>query len=180
MRHPIVPMLSEFWPAVQQIYREGIATGNATFATEVPAWQEWDAAHLKKCRLVALQPFEEPEEEQLTMIPLNNACVLGWAALRPVSARRVYAGVAEVSVYVATSARGQGVGSALLEALVQESEVSGIWTLQAGIFPENKASIAMHKSHGFRRVGVRRRIGKMGNVWRDVLLLERRSAKVGV
>ena len=115
----------------------------------------------------------------MSTIPIGAAQVLGWAALSPVSARRVYAGVAEVSVYVASAARGRGVGKALLERLVGDSEVNGIWTLQAGIFPENVVSIAMHKSHGFRRVGVRKRIGKMGDVWRDVLLLERRSAKVG-
>jgi L-amino acid N-acyltransferase YncA len=105
--------------------------------------------------------------------------VLGWAALSPVSIRRVYAGVAEVSVYVATAARGRGVGKALLQTLVEESEGNGIWTLQAGIFPENTASISLHTSCGFRNVGIRRRIGKLGDVWRDVVLLERRSSKVG-
>jgi phosphinothricin acetyltransferase len=114
------------------------------------------------------------------LIPLGKLRVLGWAALSPVSARRVYSGVAEVSVYVAAAARGCGVGKSLLKALIDESELNGIWTLQAGIFPENAASVALHKSCGFREVGARRRIGKLGESWRDVLLLERRSSKVGV
>jgi L-amino acid N-acyltransferase YncA len=164
----IQQMLPKHWPAVREIYREGIASGNATFETELPDWDKWDAGHHKNCRIVALHQ------------PAANGAVLGWAALSPVSARRVYAGVAEVSVYVAASARGRGVGKALLQALVHESEVNGIWTLQAGIFPENSASIALHKSCGFREVGIRHRIGKLGDTWRDVLLLERRSATAGV
>jgi len=161
---------------VCEIYREGIATGNATFETELPDWEKWDSNHRKNCRLVAVEPIEEDAAELL--IPPAKLTVLGWAALSPVSTRRVYAGVTEVSVYVARVARGRGVGKALLQALVQESEVNGIWTLQAGIFPENLASIALHKSCGFRKVGVRRRIGKLADLWRDVLLLERRSATV--
>ncbi len=141
---------------------------------ELPEWEKWDASHHNHCRLIALEPREEAVAEIL--IPLEGVSVLGWAALSPVSSRRVYAGVAEVSVYVATAARGRGVGRALLQALVQESEKSGIWTLQAGIFPENAASIALHKSCDFREVGIRRRIGKLGDTWRDVMLLERRSA----
>jgi L-amino acid N-acyltransferase YncA len=172
MTYPIVPMTADLWPAVREIYREGIATGNATFETEVPDWEKWDSSHRRDCRLVALEPFAG---EVLTTI----GKVLGWAALTQVSARKVYAGVAEVSVYVSAAARGRGVGKALLEALVQESEVNGIWTLQAGIFPENIASISLHKSCGFREVGVRHRIGKIGDVWRDVFLLERRSTTVG-
>jgi len=163
----IVPMLPNHWPSVREIYGEGIASGNATFETELPDWDKWDGGHHKHCKLVALQTADA-------------AAVLGWAALSPVSARRVYAGVAEVSVYVAASARGRGVGKALLQALVQKSEVNGVWTLQAGIFPENSASVALHKSCGFREVGIRRRIGKLGDTWRDVLLLERRSATIGV
>jgi L-amino acid N-acyltransferase YncA len=178
MRYPIVSMLPNHWLAVREIYREGIATGNATFNTELPSWEEWDSSHRKDSRLVALAPLDESVAEWLS--PLDKASILGWAALSPVSARRVYAGVAEVSVYVSAAARGRGVGKALLQALVRESEVNGVWTLQAGIFPENAASIALHKSCGFREVGVRRRIGKMGDRWRDVLLLERRSAIVGV
>jgi L-amino acid N-acyltransferase YncA len=177
MDYPILPMVPDLWPAVREIYAEGIATGNATFETELPDWEKWDSSHRKDCRLVALEPFEEDVAELL--IPPSQLKVLGWAALSAVSARRVYRGVAEVSVYVAAAARGRGIGKALLDALVLESEVNGIWTLQAGIFPENAASIALHQSCGFRKVGVRRRIGKLGDTWRDVLLLERRSEKAG-
>jgi L-amino acid N-acyltransferase YncA len=157
-------MQPEDWPAVREIYREGIATGNATFETELPDWEKWDSAHRKDCRLISR----------------SGGRVVGWASLSPVSARHVYSGVGEVSVYVAAGVRGGGVGKALLQALIEESEGKEIWTLQAGIFAENVASIALHKSCGFREVGVRRRIGKLGEVWRDVLLLERRSATVGV
>jgi L-amino acid N-acyltransferase YncA len=177
MDYPIVPMPPELWPAVREIYSQGIATGNATFATEPPDWESWDASHHKNCRLVALEPFSEGVAD---LFSLDKVKVLGWAALSPVSTRRAYAGVAEVSVYVAAVARGRGVGKALLQALVEESELHGIWTLQAGIFPENMASIAVHQSCGFRRVGVRRRIGRLAGVWRDVLLLERRSSIVGI
>lgn len=162
-------MVAEHWPAVREIYREGIEAGNATFETEVPEWEKWDASHRKDCRLVAVEHDSNTEKKQ----------VLGWAALSSVSSRHVYRGVAEVSVYVAAAARGRGAGKALLEVLVQESEVNGIWMLQAGVFPENAASIALHKSYGFREVGVRRKLGKLGDVWRDVLLLERRSTTVG-
>jgi len=177
MDYPIVPMPPDLWPAVREIYREGIATGNATFETEVPDWEKWDSSHRKDCRLVALEPIDETVAE--TLIPLGKLIVLGWAALSPVTSRRGYRGVAEVSVYVSAIARGRGIGKELLQALVQESEVNGIWTLQAGIFPENTASISLHKSCGFRKVGVRRRIGKLGDIWRDVILMERRSAIVG-
>jgi L-amino acid N-acyltransferase YncA len=177
MDYRILPMPPDMWPAVREIYREGIATGNATFETEPPEWEKWDNAHRKDCRLVALEPFDEDAEGLLT--PLNKALVLGFAALSPVSTRIVYAGVAEVSVYVTATARERGVGKTLLQALVQESERNGIWTLQAGIFPENVASIALHKSCGFHEVGFRLRIGKLGDAWRDVLLLERRSSKAG-
>ena len=176
MDYPILPMPSEVWPSIRQIYREGIATGNATFETELPDWEKWDRSHRKDCRLVAFEPFEKDSE---FLIPLEKLTVIGWAALSPVSARHVYRGVAEVSVYVAATARGRGVGKALLEALVRESEAKGIWTLQAGIFPENTASVTLHKSCGFREVGVRNRIGKLENRWRDVVLLERRSTSVG-
>lgn len=150
------------WEAVGQIYREGIATGNATFETEAPEWDRWDAGHLPHSRLVAR----------------DAGAVVGWAALSPVSVRRVYRGVAEVSVYVAEGARGQGAGRMLLEALAAESERQGIWTLQAGIFPENTASLELHRLCGFRLVGTRERIGELNGVWRDVLLLERRSRRV--
>jgi len=176
MQYPILPMPQELWPAVREIYREGIATGNATFETELPDWETWDSSHRTDCRIVALEPFDKDSD---FVIPLEKVTVLGWAALSPVSGRGVYRGVAEVSVYVAAGARRRGVGKALLQALVQESEVNGIWTLQAGIFSENAPSIALHKSCGFREVGVRQRIGKLGATWRDVLLLERRSTTVG-
>ena len=151
------------WPVVRAIYLEGIATGNATFETEAPAWAAWDAAHFPAPRLVAV----------------SDEAIVGWAALTRVSTRMVYAGVAEVSVYVANDARGSGVGGALLEKLISESEANGIWTLQASIFPENAASLSLHKSCGFREVGCRDRIGKMKGVWRDTVLLERRSDVAG-
>jgi L-amino acid N-acyltransferase YncA len=164
MDHRITPMRPEDWLSVREIYGEGIATGHATFETELPNWEKWDSGHRTDCRLVVR----------------DQQKVVGFAALSPVSGRRVYAGLAEVSVYVAAAARGQGLGKLLLQALIEESERCGVWTLQAGIFPENTASIALHKSSGFREVGVRRRVGKMKNVWRDVLLLERRSSRVGI
>lgn len=152
------------WPEVRRIYEEGIATGNATFEEEPPTWEAFDAGRLAVPRLVAEGP---------------GGAVLGWATLSPVSSRCVYGGVAEVSVYVAAAARGQGVGSLLLGALVDRSEEEGLWTLQAGIFPENEATLALHRKHGFREVGRRERIGRMDGRWRDTLLLERRSAVVG-
>jgi phosphinothricin acetyltransferase len=161
------PLTAAHWPAMRAVYLEGIATGNANFATEAPPWEKWDADHLATCPLVALDPTDP-------------AAVWGWAALTPVSGRCVYAGVAEVSVYVATAARGRGVGQALLADLVTESEAQGLWTLQAGIFPENTASIRLHEAAGFRVVGRRERIGQLAGQWRDNLLLERRSAVVGV
>ncbi len=160
----VVEMTPGDWEAVREIYREGIATGHATFETEVPEWEAWDRGHLGTPRLV-LRAGEE---------------ILGWAALSAVSGRCVYAGVAEVSIYVAASARGRGVGSTLLRDLVRRSEEEGIWTLQAGIFPENRGSLALHRNAGFREVGTRERVGKLEGKWRDVVLLERRSGKVGV
>lgn len=177
MEHLIIPMAQDLWPAVREIYREGIATGNATFETDIPDWEKWDGSHLKSCRLVALDQSPEDMGEALFQLAALN--VLGWAALSPVSMRRVYRGVVEVSVYVAAAVRGRGVGKALLEALVLESEVNGLWTLQSSIFPENTASIRLHKSCGFRQVGIRRKIGKLGDTWRDTVLLERRSARIG-
>ncbi len=152
------------WDEVRRIYAEGIATGNATMESEPPPWESWDAKHRPDCRLVAR----------------GAEGVLGWAALSPVSDRCAYGGVAEISVYVAAAARGRGIGSALLAALVEVSERAGIWTLQAGIFPENAASLTIHQACGFRVVGVREKLGKLGGVWRDVALLERRSVRVGV
>ena len=148
------------WPEVARIYGDGIETGDATFETEVPPWEAWDAAHLPEHRLVAER----------------DGAVLAWAALTPVSDRCCYAGVADVSIYVAPEARGRGVGRELLERLVADSEAGGIWTLQAGIFPENLASVALHRRCGFRVVGRRERLGQLRGEWRDVLLLERRSA----
>ena len=156
-------MTAEDWELVRSIYLAGIATGQATFETEAPAWTDWNKAHLPAPRLVAASDEE----------------IAGWAALSRVSTRPVYAGVAEVSVYVDQQMRGRGVGALLLETLVQESERNGIWTLQASIFPENAASISLHQSCGFREVGTRERIGKMQGVWRNTLLFERRSKLVG-
>jgi L-amino acid N-acyltransferase YncA len=178
MDYPIIPMGPEHWPAVRAIYREGIDSGQATFETEPPDWESWNSGHRKDCRLVALEPIAEDSGDLL--IPLGNLRVLGWAALSPSSSRRVYSGVAEVSIYVAAVVRGHGVGKGLLNALIAESEAHGVWTLQAGIFPENAASVRLHKSCGFREVGVRRRIGKLNDSWRDTILLERRSSRVGV
>jgi phosphinothricin acetyltransferase len=154
----------EDWEQVCSIYLEGIDTGNATFQKEAPTWEEWDTAHLLACRLVVRE----------------NIGILGWVALSPVSSRCVYSGVAEVSIYVSQTHRGQGIGSALLKTLIDLSEKNGYWTLQAGIFPENKTSIKLHKNFGFREIGCRERIGKMNGVWRDVILLERRSNIVGI
>ena len=162
-RLAIVGLRPEDWERVRAIYLEGIATGHATLETAAPPWEKWDADHLPRPRLVARE----------------GATVLGWAALSPVSGRCVYGGVAEVSVYVAAAARARGVGRALLERLIPASEDAGIWTLQAGIFPENEPSLALHRRCGFREVGRRERLGKLGTAWRDVILLERRSRSVG-
>ncbi len=160
----IAPMTEQDWPAVREIYLQGIATGNATFEQSAPECKEWDERHLPSCRLVARV----------------EGRIVGWAALSPASSRCVYGGVAEVSIYVAEDARGHGVGRRLLAALVDASEQNGIWTLQAGIFPENQASIRLHQQAGFRIVGRRERLGCMNGVWRDIVLMERRSTVVGV
>lgn len=157
-------MTAQDWEQVRHIYQEGLATGNATFETQAPEWEIWDARHLPTCRLVARQ----------------GQTILGWAALSPVSSRAVYAGVAEVSIYVGAAARGQGVGHALMAALIDESEQCGIWTLQASIFPENVGSIQLHLRHGFRQLGRRERIAQLHGLWRDTVILERRSQIVGV
>ena len=157
-------MLPAHWETVKEIYKEGIETGHATFQSIIPSWKEWDESHILPARLVAL------DKEQ----------VVGWAALTAVSGRCVYAGVGEVSVYVGKDFRGRGIGKKLLQALIDESERHDFWTLQAGIFPENLASIRIHQSLGFRIVGKREKIGQMNGVWRDTLLLERRSEIVGL
>ncbi len=152
----------EDWPAVREIYAEGIRGGDATFETETPSWERWEAAH--------------PE---LRLVTERDGSVVGFAALSPASGRHCYRGVGEVSVYVAEEARGAGLGRVLLDALVERSEQAGYWTLTAGVFPENESSLRLHKACGFRELGVRERIGETGGVWRDVVLLERRSTLVG-
>lgn len=152
------------WEQVRSIMREGIATGYTTFESDAPSWERWDAGHLQIARLVARKG--------------DN--VLGWAALTPVSNRDVYRGVAELSVFVKEESRGHGIGRALLEALIDQSERNAIWTLQAAIFPENTASVKLHLRCGFREVGRRERIGKLNGSWRDTLLFERRSKTVGI
>ena len=159
----IRPLEASDWPRVAAIYGEGIAGGLATFETECPSWDEWDAAHLACCRLVASQGDE----------------VVGWAALSPIPRRPCYAGVAEASVYVAAGARRQGVGRALLQALVRESEEQGIWTLQGATYAENVASLRLQAACGFRVVGRRERIAVLNGVWHDTILTERRSHLVG-
>jgi len=156
-------LLARHWEEARAVYLEGVATGHATFETEAPGWEAWDAAHLPFARFVALAADR----------------VAGWAALGRVSARRAYAGVAEVSVYVGREFRGAGAGRQLLAALVEASEANGVWTLQASVFPENAASLRLHRACGFREVGRRERIGKLQGRWRDTILLERRSKRVG-
>jgi len=154
----------EDFNAVKDIYQQGIDTGNATFQKTAKSWKKWNNSMLIDCRLVATE---------------NNQ-ILGWAALSAVSSREVYSGVVEVSVYVSEHAQGKGVGQNLLSQLILESEENNIWMLQAGIFPENIGSIALHKKNGFRQVGVREKVGKMNEVWRDSVFMERRSQIVGI
>lgn len=158
-------MQKEDWEAVSAIYKEGIDTKRATFQSEVPTYEAWDKSHIQACRLVAVE----------------NGTVVGWVALTPYSSRCVYCGVAEVSVYIKADCRGKKVGEKLLRALIEESEKEGIWTLQSGIIEINKASIALHSKVGFRMVGFRERIAQDHNgVWQNTVLMERRSAEVGV
>ena len=159
----IRPLTRADWPRVEAIYREGIATGNATFETEPPSWGEFDAGRLPGHRFVAVERDE----------------VVGWIAASPTSTRECYAGVIEHSVYVAESARGRGVGLALLEAFIASAETAGIWTIQSAMFPENEASLRLHERVGFRLVGRHERIAQLDGVWRDTVLLERRSSRVG-
>lgn len=161
----IILIEQQHYSEIASIYLQGIATGNATFQTEAPTWENWHQGHLQHSRLAALY---------------NNQ-IVGWAALSPVSSRCVYAGVAEVSVYIATLFQGKGIGYELLNALVLSSEQNGLWTLQAGIFPENIGSIKLHEKCGFRQIGYREKIGQMPNgLWRDNIILERRSKVVGI
>jgi len=160
----IRPLKPNDWPSVAQIYAEGIETGFATFEKDIPSFEDWDSAHMKSCRLIAAAEDE----------------ILGWAALSPVSSRCVYGGVGEVSVYVGQNSRGMGVGKILMGALITESEKEGLWTLQSGIFPENKGSIKLHEQVGFRFIGRRERVGKLDGVWKDNVLFERRSTVVGI
>lgn len=163
----LLPMLSTDYASVSRIFTQGIETGNATYDTSAAVWEDWDAKHLMHSRWVVKSA--------------NEGSVLGWAALSPVSSRVVFSGVAELSIYVDTDYLGKGLGNVLMEAVVASSEENGIWMLQSGIFPENQASIGMHEKFGFRLVGRRERIGKMANgIWRDIVLLERRSLIVGL
>jgi L-amino acid N-acyltransferase YncA len=158
----IEALLPEHWLGVARVYAEGIATGNATFETEVPTWDRWDDVHLPDHRFVALHGDE----------------VVGWVAAVPVSDRCVYGGVVEHSVYVKEAVRGRGIGRRLLEELIASTEAAGVWTIQTGVFPENEASVRLHERVGFQVVGRRKRLGKLHGVWRDVLLLERRSETI--
>lgn len=157
-------MEAKDWPQVAQIYAEGMATGNATFETQMPSYESWDQSHLADCRLVAEA----------------DGKLLGWVALSPVSSRCVYGGVAEVSIYIAAAARGQGVGKALLETVIVQSEARGLWSLQAGIFPENLPSRQLHEKMGFRYIGHKEKVGKLNGVWRNNTLYERRSTTIGI
>ena len=161
--YTIGEMYASDWDAVRDVYIEGIDTGNATIETQAPEWDVWNKRHLSHCRFVARAAD----------------AIIGWVALSHVSSRAAYNGVTEVSVYVAERARAQGVGTALLEAVITASEAHGIWTIQAGVFPENEPSLALHKKLGFRVIGTRQRLGKLNGQWRDVVLLERRSTVVG-
>jgi len=158
------PMIEDDWDSVAEIYRQGIETGNATFETNIPSWDKWSSTHLKACRIVAT---------------IENS-IVAWAALVSVSERNVYSGVAEVSIYVSNNFKGLKIGTILLEKLISESEKEGFWTLQAVIFSENLASLKMHQDLGFRMVGVREKIGNMKGIWRNTILLERRSKIVGI
>lgn len=160
----IIHFTQEHYSQVAEIYLQGIATGNATFQTAAPSWDDWNNSHLQHSRIAAF----------------SNNQMIGWAALTAVSSRCVYAGVAEVSIYIATQFQGQGIGYQLLNQLILSSEQNGLWTLQSGIFPENMGSIKLHQKCGFRIIGHREKIGKMNGVWRDNIIMERRSTTVGI
>ena len=160
----IIDMLPSHWPEVSEIYREGIDTGMATFEKEIPNWENWNNNHIKGCRMVAK----------------IDGVIVGWVALSPVSSRCVYGGIAEVSVYISEKTRGNKIGYKLMKKVIEESEINGYWTLQAGVFPENIASIKLHEKGGFRIIGYRERVGKLDGVWKNNILMERRSRKVGI
>jgi len=160
----IVKMEFTDWKAVAEIYKEGIESGMATFEKTIPEWDQWDKNHIQSCRLIAKYDHK----------------IVGWAALSAVSSRCVYGGVAEVSVYVSSKVRGMEIGTHLLRKLIVESEDRGYWTLQSGIFPENEASIRLHQNLGFRRIGFRERIGQLNGVWKDNILMEKRSNRTGL
>ncbi len=165
MEYKINQMKDQDWPEVQKIYQQGIETRDATFDAKVPEREEWDEKYHSSCRLVARDGDD----------------ILGWAALIPLLKKEAFSGVGEVSIYIALEYRGEGIGQRLLEKLIEVSEKEGFWTLEAWIFPSNQASLALHKKLGFREVGMRKKIGRMKNgQWRDVMVLERRSKKVGV
>lgn len=165
MDYVIKEMQKNDWDQVAEIYAQGIASGEATFESQVPSWEKWDAGHIKDCRFVAR----------------CGELIVGWVALSPVSSRPVYAGVAELSIYIREEHQRQGIGDALLRELVQASEAKGYWTLQGSVYPENKASLALLKKHGFREVGIREKIAKSPKgVWRNTVFIERRSKVTGV
>lgn len=160
----IAAIVKEHYTSISRIYKEGIETGHATFETTVPEWEDWDKSKLKHSRLAAIV----------------DDTVVGWAALSPVSNRCVYGGVAEVSIYISNMHKGKGIGTVLISKLIDDSEANGIWTLQSGMFPENEATVALHQRFGFRLVGYREKIGKLGNTWRDTIIMERRSKTIGI
>lgn len=160
----IIPTDKNHFPDIAEIYRQGLETGNATFETNVPTWEDWDKGKLKHSRLVAI---------------IDNT-VVGWAALSAVSDRCVYGGVAELSIYISNNHKGKGIGKTLMQKLIEESERNGIWTLQSRMFPENKATVALHQSSGFRMIGYREKIGKLRDTWRDTMMMERRSKTTGI
>lgn len=160
----IISIEKNHFTQIANIYRQGLETGHATFETTVPSWEDWDKGKLSHSRLAAV----------------SNDTVVGWAALSAVSDRCVYGGVAELSIYIANDHKGKGIGKALMSKLIEQSEAHGIWTLQSGMFPENEATVALHKSLGFRIIGYREKIGKLRDTWRDTIIMERRSTTTGI
>ena len=160
----IISIEKNHFTEIANIYRQGLETGHATFETTVPSWEDWDKGKLSHSRLAAV----------------SNDTVVGWAALSAVSDRCVYGGVAELSIYIANDHKGKGIGKALMSKLIEQSEAHGIWTLQSGMFPENEATVALHKSLGFRIIGYREKIGKLRDTWRDTIIMERRTTTTGI